>query len=148
MCFFLLLVFLGLVTVLLKIWQRRSAYSLIRLNSLAVYAVLLLLAAGNWEVWIASYNLQARFRSVDVGFLLDMPGRVLPTLVARRALLNSVPVLTAETEYGSTEVISAPETQRRLVAAVTAWKSRYHTHPNWQGRTYADWRAVQALQRQ
>ena len=50
MCFFLLLVFFGLVTVLLKIWQRRSAYSLIRLNSLAVYAVLLLLAAGNWEV--------------------------------------------------------------------------------------------------
>ena len=92
MCFFLLLVFFGLVTVLLKIWQRRSAYSLIRLNSLAVYAVLLLLlAAGNWEVWIASYNLQARFRSVDVGFLLNMPGRVLPTLVARRALLNSAP---------------------------------------------------------
>ena len=148
MCFFLLLVFFGLVTVLLKIWQRRSAYSLIRLNSLAVYAVLLLLAAGNWEVWIASYNLQARFRSVDVGFLLDMPGRVLPTLVARRALLNSAPVLTAETEYGSTEVISAPEAQRRLDAAVAAWKSRDHAHPNWQGRTYADWRTAQALQGQ
>ena len=147
-CFFLLLVFFGLVTVLLKIWQRRSVYSLIRLNSLAVYAVLLLLAAGNWEVWIVSYNLQARFRSVDVGFLLDMPGRVLPTLVARRALLNSAPVLTAETESGSIEVISAPEAQRRLDAAVAAWKSRYHAHPNWQGRTYADWRTAQALQGQ
>ena len=76
-CFFLLLVFFGLATVLLKIWQRRSAYSLVRLNALAGYAGLLL-AAGNWEVWIARYNLQTRFRSIDIGFLLAMPGRVLP----------------------------------------------------------------------
>ncbi|WP_035565445.1 DUF4173 domain-containing protein [Hymenobacter sp. IS2118] len=144
-CFFLLLVFFGLGTVLLKIWQRRSAYSLIRLNFLAVYAAVLLLAAGNWEVWIASYNLQARFRSIDIGFLLDMPGRVLPTLVARRALIDTAPHLTAEAEYGGAEVITAVEAQRRLDAAVAAWKSHYQTHPNWQGRTYTEWRTARTL---
>ena len=145
-CFFLLLVFFGLGTVLLKIWQRRSAYSLIRLNSLAVYAVLLLLAAGNWEVWIARYNLQARFRRIDIGFLLDMPGRVLPTLVARRELLNHTPQLTAEAAYGGAVVVPAAEAQRRLDAAVAAWQSRYQAHPGWQGRTYAEWRTARALQ--
>ncbi len=82
-CFFLALVLFGLGTILLKIWQRRSAFSLVRLNSWATYAVLVLLAVGNWEIWIARYNLQPRFRStLDEWFLLDMPERVLPELTA------------------------------------------------------------------
>jgi hypothetical protein len=144
-CFFLLLVFFGLGTVLLKIWQRRSAYSLVRLNSLAVYAVLLLLAAGNWEVWMARYNLQARFRTIDVGFLLDMPGRVLPTLVANRELLNTTAELTAEGKYGEYTVVSAAEAQSRLDARVATWKARYEAHPDWQSRTYANWQTYRQL---
>ncbi|WP_310394019.1 DUF4173 domain-containing protein [Hymenobacter sp.] len=143
-CFFLLLTFFGLVTVLLKIWQRRSAYGLVRLNSLAVYAVLLLLAAGNWEVWIARYNLQPRFRRIDIGFLLAMPARVLPTLVAQRALLARVP-LTGEDEYGTVVTVSAAKAQARLDAAVATWKSRYAAQADWQGRTYADWHAYRTL---
>ncbi len=82
-CFFLLLTVFGLVTVCLKVWQRRSAFNLVKLNSWAVYAVLLLLALGNWEIWIARFNLQPRFRaSLDREFLLEMPPRVLPELQA------------------------------------------------------------------
>ncbi|WP_201981435.1 DUF4153 domain-containing protein [Hymenobacter rubidus] len=145
-CFFLLLTFFGLVTVLLKIWQRRSAYSLFRLNSLAAYAVLLLLASGNWEVWIAEYNLQSRFPSIDIGFLLDMPDRVLPTVQARRAVLNHTSQLTVETEYGTTERIDAAEAQRRLDLALTAARARYAAYDHWQGLTWADWQTRRALQ--
>jgi hypothetical protein len=144
-CFFLLLTFFGLVTVLLKIWQRRSAYSLVRLNALAVYAVLLMLAAGNWEVWMARYNLQARFQTIDIGFLLDMPGRVLPELMAHRAQLAQVPHLTTEDEYGQTQSIAAAAAQARLDAAVAAWKAHYAANSDWQGLTYADWKASQQL---
>ncbi|WP_460609058.1 DUF4153 domain-containing protein [Hymenobacter terrigena] len=143
-CFFLLLVFFGLATVLLKIWQRRSAYSLIRLNSLAVYAVLLLLAAGNWEVWIAEYNLQARFRSIDVGFLLAMPGRTLPTLVAHRGRLDAAH-LTTEDEYGNATTITAAAAQQQLNVAVANWRAHHEAQTGWQGFTYADWRAYQLL---
>ena len=144
-CFFLLLVFFGLATVLLKIWQQRSAYSLVRLNSLAVYAVLLLLAAGNWEVWMTAYNLQPRFRSVDIGFLLDLPDRTLPTLLARRAILNHTTQLTVNAEYGSSAVIDAPEAQRRLDRAVAAARTRYAEYSDWQGFTWADYQAAQQL---
>ena len=144
-CFFLLLVFFGLATVLLKIWQKRSAYSLVRLNSLAVYAVLLLLAAGNWEVWMTEYNLQPRFRSVDIGFLLDMPDRALPTLLARRAVLDRATQLTVNAEYGIPAVIDAPEAQRRLDRAVAAARARYAEYDHWQGFTWADYQAAQQL---
>ena len=147
-CFFLLLVFFGLATVLLKIWQRRSAYSLVRLNSLAVYAVLLLLAAGNWEVWMAEYNLQPRFRSVDIGFLLAMPGRTLPTLVAYRRALDAAAHLTTEDEYGLTVPITAAAAQQQLNVAVAGWRVHHAAQTGWQGFTYANWRAGQQLENQ
>lgn len=146
-CFFLLLVFFGLTTVLLKIWQQRSAYSLVRLNSLAVYAVLLLLAAGNWEVWMTEYNLQPRFRSVDIGFLLDMPDRALPTLLARRAVLNHAAQLTVNAEYGNPAVIDTAEAQRRLDLAMVAARAHYAEYQHWQGFTWADYEAAQQLSR-
>ncbi|MBH8558212.1 DUF4153 domain-containing protein [Hymenobacter negativus] len=144
-CFFLLLVFFGLVTVLLKIWQRRSAYSLIRLNSLAVYAVLLLLAAGNWEVWIAEYNLQGNFPSIDAGFLLTMPGRALPTLLAHRQGFDTTPHLTTEDEYGNAATMTAADAQKRLNVAVANWRAHHEAQTGWQGFTYADWQAYQQL---
>jgi len=144
-CFFLLLVFFGLATVLLKVWQRRSAYSLIRLNALALYAALLLLAAGNWEIWIARYNLQPRFRRLDIGFLLRMPPRVLPTLLERRAVIGQVPELSTEGEYGTTVSISAAEAQQQLDAAVAEWRLERALRTGWQSWTYADWQTNNAL---
>ena len=46
---------------------------------------------------IAQYNLQSRFKSIDIGFLLDMPDRVLPTLVARRGSEVSTSQMTPST---------------------------------------------------
>ena len=152
-CFFLLLVFFGLATVLLKIWQRRSAYGLVRLNALAAYAVLLLLAAGNWEVWMAEYNLQPRFRTIDIGFLLDMPGRVLPTLLARQAVLGQVPQLTTDGDYlrtgghyvYGTRPITTAEARLELHEKAQRWLRRYQLQHDWQGRTWYDWHTARLL---
>ncbi len=143
--FFLLLVLFGLGTVLLKIWQRRSAFSLVRLNAWAAYAVLLVLAAGNWEVWMTHYNLQPRFRTVDVGFLLAMPDRVLPTLLAHRAILNQAPVLVDERNgRAAAAITTAALAQQQLDAAVADFQRRYQAS-SWQSLTYATWQAHQAL---
>ena len=140
---FLLLTVFGLGTVLLKIWRRRSAFSLVRLNSWAAYAVLLALAAGNWEIWMAEYNLQPRFARLDIGFLLAMPPRVLPVLAAHEAALDQVP-LVAENEYGYYERLDAAAAHRQLRQRQRAFRNAYPLQ-DWQSRTGADARAYQAV---
>jgi hypothetical protein len=145
-CFFLLLTLFGLLTILLKIWQRRSAFSLVRLNSVAAYLVLLCLALGNWEIWIAHFNLTSGFRRVDYGFLVDMPGRVLPEVVKHRAALARMKQITREDESGySYETIPAAAAQRMLDNRVREWQQQQRTQASWQDWTYADWAAYQEL---
>ncbi|MBG8552693.1 DUF4153 domain-containing protein [Hymenobacter guriensis] len=142
-CFFLLLVLFGLGTMLLKIWQRRSTFALVRLNSLAAYVVLLLLAAGNWEVWIARYNLRPQLISVDYGFLLDMPDRVLPTLQAHAAELEQHK-LKHQLYDGSYSRLSAVEARATLQQRIGQFK-RQQKKRHWPSYTWADWVAYQAL---
>lgn len=140
---FLLLTVFGLGTVLLKIWQRRAAFSLVQLNSWAAYAVLLLLAAGNWEIWIAEYNLQARFARLDIGFLLAMPPRVLPVLATHEALLDKIPALVSE-EDGYYHPTTPAQAHQRLRERLAAFRRAYPLH-DWQSRTGAEWLAYKEL---
>jgi hypothetical protein len=142
---FLLLTLFGLGTVLLKIWQQRSAFSLVRLNSWAAYVVLMLLAVGNWEIWIAEYNLQPGFARLDIGFLLTMPPRVLPVLAAHESILDQVPKLVTIDEYGNYyHEVSAAEAHRRLRQKLAAFESSYPKQ-DWQSRTGADELAYKSL---
>ena len=43
---------------------------------------------GNWEIWIARYNLRPELHELDYGFLLNMPDRVLPVLAAHPEVLT------------------------------------------------------------
>lgn len=137
---FLLLTFFGLGTVLLKIWQRRSAYALFRLNALAAYAVLLLLAAGNWEIWMVRYNLQPRFHRVDYGFLLAMPDRVLPELAAREAGLAGR-ALNRETTYHAWVPLPASAAREMLHARIIGFGAQ-QARRHWPGYTWADYQAA------
>ena len=143
---FLLLTLFGLGTVLLKIWQRRSAFSLVRLNSWAAYAVLLLLAAGNWEIWIAQYNLQARFSRLDIGFLLTMPPRVLPVLAAHEALIDHTKELLVKGEDGYFHPISAAEAHAQLRERLATFRAEYPKR-DWQSWNGAAWGAYEAVKR-
>lgn len=143
---FLLLTLFGLATVLLKIWQRRSAYSLVRLNALAAYGILLLLAGGNWEVWMVRFNLQPRFRHVDYGFLLAMPDRVLPELALRAHTLAGRQ-LTTEDEYGKWQPL-APKTAQQLLARRIQEFRALEARRHWPSRTWADWQAARFFEDQ
>ncbi|MGI4736345.1 MAG: DUF4153 domain-containing protein [Janthinobacterium lividum] len=134
---FLLLTLFGLGTVLLKIWQRRSAFNLVRLNSWAAYTLLLGLAAGNWEIWIAEYNLQAGFARLDIGFLLRMPARVLPVLVERRAILDQAPQLVAEGSDGYYYPMDKVEARKQLREKLAEFQAAY-PRQDWQSRTAAE----------
>jgi len=142
---FLLLTLFGLGTVLLKIWQRRSAFSLVRLNSWAAYALLLGLAAGNWEIWIARYNLQPRFERLNIGFLLTMPPRVLPVLAAREGLIDNAKELVEEGDDGYFHLIPREVAHRKLRARLAQFRAEYPGR-GWQSRTIAAEQAYQQFQ--
>jgi hypothetical protein len=137
-CCFLLLTLFGLLTVLLKIWQRRSAYSLVRLNALAAYFLLLGLACGNWEIWIARYNLRPTPHPLDYAFLLDMPDRVLPVLAANQAVLPHLE-LRHET-YGTWTKLDPTVARSRLQLRLREFRAMQAAR-NWPSYTYADWQA-------
>jgi len=141
---FLLLTLFGLGTLLLKIWQRRTLFALVRLNSWAAYAVLLALGLGNWEIWMARYNLQARFERIDISFLLRMPPRVLPVLVARQAVIDRAPALLEEGEYGSYQRIGSARAQELLRLRLADFRREYPAR-DWQSRTGADEQAYRTL---
>jgi hypothetical protein len=142
---FLLLTLFGLGTVLLKIWQRRSAFNLVRLNSWAAYALLLGLAAGNWEIWIARYNLQTRFESLDIGFLLAMPPRVLPVLAERESIIDQAPKLVADNSNGYYEEVSKATAHELLRQKLATFRHDYAKYDDWQSRTGAEWSAYKNL---
>lgn len=78
---FILLVFVGLVTMLVKIHKGKSLFYLVRINSLVAYLFLGAAALINWDGVIASYNIQnVRGSQVDTDFLLKLSPKVYPYL--------------------------------------------------------------------
>jgi hypothetical protein len=79
--FFLLMVLVGLVTVFLKIWNRKSSYFLFRVNAWAGIVVLVLATSIHWDEFIAGYNLKRKnIVELDVPFLLSLSDKALPLL--------------------------------------------------------------------
>lgn len=80
--FFLFLTLVGLITLAYKIRTARSSFYLFRVNSWAVYAVMLMLACVNWDLVITRYNLTQDYPGeLDRSFLLKMSDKALPLLV-------------------------------------------------------------------
>ncbi len=87
---FLLMVLVGLITVFIKIHQRKTAYYLWRVNGW--FAVVLLVAASciHWDETIASYNLAHKSNiPLDVKFLLSLSDKTLPLLEKNQDVLQA-----------------------------------------------------------
>ncbi|MFO7878813.1 MAG: DUF4173 domain-containing protein, partial [Bacteroidales bacterium] len=79
--FFLLAVFVGLFTVILKIHKPRTSFFLLRYNSLSVFVILIGMSLVNWDVCIAKYNFgHADKAFVHLDFLEELDERALPWL--------------------------------------------------------------------
>jgi hypothetical protein len=87
--FFLLMVLVGLVTVFLKIWNRKTNYFLFRVNAWAGIVVLVLATTIHWDEFIAGYNLKRKNTvDLDVSFLLSLSDKALPLLDANIVALQ------------------------------------------------------------
>lgn len=86
---FLLLCTIGLITVYIKVAQRKTFFYLCKVNGLVWYLLLLVFGIVNWDVFIVNYNIQNRKSIVlDLDHLLDMSDKTLPLLDKNRNLLK------------------------------------------------------------
>jgi len=86
---FLLMVLMGLVSLLIKIKEKKTGYFLWRVNGW--FAMLLLIAGSlvNWDEQIATYNLSKKATiPVDVRFLLSLSDKALPIIEKNKDVLN------------------------------------------------------------
>ncbi len=98
---FLLMVLMGLVTVFIKIHQRKTSYYLWRVNGW--FGIILLVAASciQWDETIATYNLVHKSTvPLDVKFLLTLSDKTLPLLEKNQdVLLSKQETINGEGDY-------------------------------------------------
>lgn len=97
---FLLMVLMGLITIFIKIHQRKTAYYLWRVNGW--FAIVLLVATSciHWDETIAKYNLAHKSTiPVDIKFLLTLSDKTLPLLEKNLDVLNVKQQVAGEGEY-------------------------------------------------
>lgn len=86
---FILLTLTGLVTMLLKISQKRTTYWLLKVNSTAAFCALLLMASFSWDKTIAEFNLSNPDKSkIDIEYLFRLSDDVLPVLDKNKDVIN------------------------------------------------------------
>lgn len=98
---FLLMVLVGLITVFIKIQQRKTAYFLWRVNGWFAIILLVVASCVHWDETMARYNL-ARKNSIplDVKFLLTLSDKTLPLLEQNQDVLaDPKPVVNGEGTY-------------------------------------------------
>ncbi len=87
---FLLLVFIGLVTMFIKIQSRKTLFYLVKVNSTATFIVMILMGSVSWDYHIAEFNLSnPDKKSIDVSYLFTLSDDVLPVLDENKDVLDS-----------------------------------------------------------
>ncbi len=88
---FLILTLIGLISFYNKISNKKSAYYLLHINTIAAYVLLVAMSAINWDKLIVNFNFQHPNinKGIDMGFIVSRSDATLPIVFANIAKLNS-----------------------------------------------------------
>lgn len=83
--FFLMLVLFGLISLILKIKDKKTIYYLLKINAAALYVGFIGFAFPDWDMIIAKHNLNSKtIEGLDVRFLMRLDEKTLPILYENR----------------------------------------------------------------
>ncbi|HMQ99347.1 MAG TPA: DUF4173 domain-containing protein, partial [Ignavibacteria bacterium] len=86
---FIILTLTGLVTMMLKIHQKRTTFWLFKINSMAAIVMLLIMSSFSWDTVIAEFNLKnPEKEKIDIEYLLRLNDDALPILDKHRNVLD------------------------------------------------------------
>lgn len=88
---FIVLVFIGLISMMIKIKYKKTLFYLIKINSWALLIVFLIVSSFDWDYQIAKFNLKNPNKSaIDYSYLFFLSDNVLPVLNGKRDELGKV----------------------------------------------------------
>jgi len=133
---FLIAVAFGLVTLYVKIKHKKSFYYLLKVNSLAIFIILVLSSTMNWDGIIAKHNLNHQLKDhMETSFLLSMSDKVLPLIDKHDYILDQSTELNTYRYYSD----SYWDYYNRRVKSFMV---KYEKH-SWFSWNLADWRAYE-----
>ncbi|MDX2305941.1 MAG: DUF4173 domain-containing protein [Microscillaceae bacterium] len=135
---FLALTLFGLYSLFMKIYTGKSVYYLLKINSWALYTVLILMSLIDWDVWMVQYNIDHYYRTgkMDKGFLLSHADKTLPLIHAQVHLLDC----SKEPEVNCQNRIYQEKLKSRIQVYMN--KQKYYTWLSW---NYSDYKTDQYL---
>ena len=137
---FLGMTLFGLFTLYLKIRDQKSAFYLWRANSWAAYALMLCMAAVNWDVWIAQHNVgREKVGASGVDYLLSLSDKALP-------IIDQRPDMFIKGKYYEDNLWgfdSNMPLQTEYFAQRVAEFQQAEMEKSWQSWNMADWQAKQ-----
>lgn len=143
---FLALVVVGLVTLFIKVKERRSIYYLVRVNTWAAFAVLIGLNTVDWDSFIVRVNLRHdNPGEIDIDNYLAMSDKVLPLLYANLDLVQQQMERHKRNRVRWVESLDPEEFRTALDRKRDRFLDR-HSAQHWQEWTLADARTLAGLQ--
>ena len=135
---FLLLVLVGLVTLFLKVRDRKSFFYLARLNTWALFITLVGLACVDWDTFIVRHNLHHQNKGeIDIDNYLHMSDKVLPLLYVNLDVIEAQMAQHSKNEVRWVYHLNPVEFRRELDVKYRAFQDRY-AGQHWQESSLAD----------
>lgn len=136
---FLIAVGFGLVSLFIKIRYTKTAFYLLKKNSMAVYLILTMASLFNWDAIIAQHNLGHPLKDhMETSYLLSLSDKVLPLIDQKKYILEQDNSLNTYADY------SPYSYKDYYKLRVELFLSRYEAE-SWQSWNYAEWKAYNYL---
>jgi hypothetical protein len=88
---FLIAVLIGIITILIKVKDKKSFIYIVKKNTISVYLIFMLLTLFNWDVIISKYNLNAYEKAfVEMNFIAELSDKALPYIDLDDEALNEM----------------------------------------------------------
>ena len=138
--FFLLATFVGLITVLIKIYNKKTIFYLLTINTWFIAILLTITTTLNWDKLIAIYNIKnCNTVQLDVPFLLTLSSATIPILESNLPILVSQYKVTDEQYQFDREINQ--DVAKKLIATLANKKQTFLTEQkllSWYSWNYND----------
>ena len=143
--FFLILTVFGLYTVYNKIRHKKSAFYLFKINTLAIYVVLVISSLANWDRVIARYNFTNANQSyIHLDYLANLSDKSLPILDLSKTQLQEIEQFQKSKFRNEENKLTYASYYRVIQDRKDNFKEKWEAK-NWLSWNFAEYRAYQEL---